>query len=353
MKIEFNNQQLSYPIVLLPEPILKSLRSVLEDKILDQLVRLNKPKLKGFKKPEQPSRFKSIKTTEKKFEQANGCMIFVVLIISIACGFTFSNSFVEGILYSILIMTIEALIFFIGGIPLVKYKDEIVYKQIIKSDEEYSAELKKYKEDFNKYQMEKPRKEKEFEENLKQYNSTFKEEKLNIAKEIHYDKLNATIQANRGRPPIKRGMAELHFLEKLSKELKDYVFIDMVPQSEEFTGNSYNPDFTLICPKTKLHIDIEIDEPYSLKDKVPIHYINSDDEARNQFFLSNNWCIIRFTEKQIITEAQECINTIKSVYNSILNIEKTYESKLEHENRWSYEEAFIYSNNNFREQYLK
>ena len=45
----------------------------------------------------------------------------------------------------------------------------------------------------------------------------------------------------------------------------------------------YYPDFTFICDETRLHIDIEIDEPYSLPDKKPIHYVGID-EWQNESF---------------------------------------------------------------------
>jgi hypothetical protein len=128
----------------------------------------------------------------------------------------------------------------------------------------------------------------------------------------------------------------------------------MVPKASWSSNQeTYNPDFTFICKETGLHIDIEIDEPYALKDKTAIHYIGGSDDERNQFFLDNNWCIIRFTEKQVIQQTEECINTIKSIHECLLNQKEYYYSELIPEPRWTYEEAFIMQGKGYREGYLR
>jgi hypothetical protein len=142
-------------------------------------------------------------------------------------------------------------------------------------------------------------------------------------------------------------------LEQLDSELKGLIFVDMVPRLNS-TGskNIYNPDFTLICKQTNLHIDIEIDEPYSLSEKLPIHYLGSSDDNRNEFFLNNNWCIIRFSERQIIQQTSECTETIKSIHNSIIEMKTYYSTNLSVDARWTYEESLIMQKNRYRENYL-
>jgi hypothetical protein len=127
----------------------------------------------------------------------------------------------------------------------------------------------------------------------------------------------------------------------------------MVPQINSYsTSNTYNPDFTLICPKTNLHIDIEIDEPYSFINKTPVHFFGCNDDERNDFFLKINWCIIRFTEKQVVENTLECIETIKSVYENIINMSIGYNNYLKSEPRWTYEESLIMQKKLYRESYL-
>lgn len=121
----------------------------------------------------------------------------------------------------------------------------------------------------------------------------------------------------------------------------------------QLSHDSYYPDFTFICRNTELHIDIEIDEPYSINDKTPIHYIDSTDDERNNWFLNENWCIIRFSEKQIILEPDKCINLIESVVSNILNRNLKFEYDLIKDKKWSYEESLVMALKNSRHDYLK
>jgi hypothetical protein len=108
----------------------------------------------------------------------------------------------------------------------------------------------------------------------------------------------------------------------------------------------------LICKETNFHIDIEIDEPSSVDNGKPIHHDRTNDEESDLFFEEINWGIIRFTERQIIENSEECISLIQNVLNAI-NIKHNYfEHNVPLEKKWSYEEALIMSNNGFRSTYL-
>lgn len=352
MNIEFNNQHKNYPIVLIPEDICTYLKSEISESQIASELKISKPKKEIIKKPHKPSEYVSQKTTETKFSEANGCMIIIVLLISIGIGAT-ADSFIEGLGLTLLIFALEAIGFWIGGISLIKFKDETKYTQIKRDSNQlkkmnlqYEQEIKKYNSDSEKAQM-------KYDLKLAEYKEKIEVNKSRIQKKLHKKSLKPLIVASRGKQSLKRGIAELKFLELLDNELKGSIFIDMVPQIDwSENKQTYNPDFTMVCKKTNLHIDIEIDEPYTLKDKKPIHYIDSSDDKRNEFFLDNNWCVIRFSEKQIINETIECIETIKSVYNNIIEMNPSYSTDLKPEPRWTYEESFIMQNNKFRENYL-
>jgi len=219
-------------------------------------------------------------------------------------------------------------------------------------------------QEFNRLEIKYNEKLKEFNKNneaiknkhqseLDIYKSKIESNKDSVKKKLYIKELKPLIDSSRGSLSLRRGAAELKFLEQLDAELKGLIFVDMVPRLDWHTGkNIYNPDFTLKCDKTNLHIDIEIDEPYSMIEKNPIHYLGGSDESRNQFFLDNNWVIIRFTEKQIIQNTFECIKTIKSIYNSIIEMQPNYTTSLNFEARWTYEESLILQKNRFRENYL-
>jgi very-short-patch-repair endonuclease len=70
--------------------------------------------------------------------------------------------------------------------------------------------------------------------------------------------------------------------------------------------NPYTPDILILDKNMKLLIDIEIDEPYSKSGK-PTHYIGNEfDNKRNLFFNKNGIHIIRFSEKQVVSNVNIC-----------------------------------------------
>lgn len=91
--------------------------------------------------------------------------------------------------------------------------------------------------------------------------------------------------------PPQRGKSEDILFYSLMKELPSYVKMDKVL-------GSYAPDL-IIHNGCSSPIDLEIDEPYELRTKKEIHYIGCGDEGRNNFFTSNNWFVLRFSENQI------------------------------------------------------
>ncbi|TEB40545.1 hypothetical protein D0809_30065, partial [Flavobacterium circumlabens] len=98
---------------------------------------------------------------------------------------------------------------------------------------------------------------------------------------------------------------ESYFDYKLSKYFKGHI------KTKKVIDNGwkypYQPDFILYYQKYNLCIDIEIDEPYAMGSKKPIHF---DDDKRNKFFLSKGWHIIRFAEEQICRYPDLCCKMI-------------------------------------------
>ena len=258
-----------------------------------------------------------------------------------------------GLGATILVLAFEFVVFFILGESLIKFEDDIKYIKVDRDPEELKKLEHTYEKELREYNLEYEKCNEEYQLELANYESNILNNKNSIRKKLYYQKLKPLVRATRGKPSPKRGLAELKFLEKINSELNGLIFIDMVPQFEwNNSKEAYNPDFTLICEKTGLHIDIEIDEPYTLKDKTPIHFIGGKDDRRNQFFLENNWCIVRFTERQTIQETSECIKTIKMVYENLLEMKTYYSTGLRIESRWTYEESFIMQNKKYRDKYL-
>lgn len=118
------------------------------------------------------------------------------------------------------------------------------------------------------------------------------------------------------------------------------------------------PDLAYIDPDTHLHIDIEIDEPYSHVSRQPLHYLgNRKDEQRNQAFLAQGWVIIRLSEQQVVKFPAGCCKAIASVIamltgNSGIMTSFRQIPTLKPERRWTFTEATQMAEQERREQYL-
>lgn len=162
--------------------------------------------------------------------------------------------------------------------------------------------------------------------------------------------LNITLKASDLSRDVQKGRYELLFKTDLIETFGNMIFDNM-----EMNGNnqfySYVPDFVYLDRQTGLSIDIEIDEPYSLPSKIPIHYIGADD-YRNKSFTQNGWFVIRFAEIQVALYPKKCVEYIKNVIHHIL-----YGVDISPFNhpipQWEMTEAYNMAKCNFREQYNK
>ncbi len=186
--------------------------------------------------------------------------------------------------------------------------------------------------------IKKPEKEK-IEDEIRNYNSKKNDyrEQLNdydfylnnsFEKYINYKKSKciSEIQSKSGFTKIdidfKNGVTHNFFKNYLMK----YFDSNMINENTTITSNyyysNYNsflpyvPDFAYMNNKNNIKIAIEIDEPYSINTKEPIHY---DDNKRNDFFIKRNWIVLRFTENQIVNFPDLCCEFIKEVIYGLEN----------------------------------
>jgi uncharacterized protein (TIGR02145 family) len=152
-----------------------------------------------------------------------------------------------------------------------------------------------------------------------------------------------------------KGASEQFFLKYINEWFGNYVLIDRSIYSDSIL--QYQPDFIFYDKGTNLHIDIEIDEPYSMKNHQPIHYLENGkriDEARDLYFNSNGWFVLRFAEEQVVRQPNECCNFIRKVISEILG--KQYIEEVKYELKsikcWTKSEALESSRKNSREKYL-
>lgn len=123
-------------------------------------------------------------------------------------------------------------------------------------------------------------------------------------------------------------------------------------------GSPYVPDFAYIDSDLGLHIDIEIDEPYTQDTRQPLHYADCPkDQQRNQWFLNWGWIVIRFSEAQVVQHPEACCKTIASVVatltsDSTLMLPFQPVPALRPQPIWSYTEAQQMAEQDFRSTYL-
>lgn len=118
-----------------------------------------------------------------------------------------------------------------------------------------------------------------------------------------------------------------------------------------FFNKPYEPDIVLIDRELNLYIDIEIDEPYDGYYRFPTHETEKDD-TRDLFFTESGWVVIRFTERQVHKQEEECIAYIKDVLNSIYTYRFEETSNCTSEPQWDYQQAVRWEKVQYREKYL-
>ena len=161
--------------------------------------------------------------------------------------------------------------------------------------------------------------------------------------------------------PPKKGLSETEickFGEIIRSYFPNKIYINKSLQNPKYDDKyPYTADFAYIDINKNLHIDIEIDEPYWGKKKKPAHYINSKKEKiRNEFFLSQGWIVIRFSEQQIFQYPHECCKIVAEVIMSIAQSSEYLNDfrgigVLKPQKRWSKNQALEMARNNYRTTY--
>ncbi|MFM7426296.1 MAG: DUF559 domain-containing protein [Elainella sp.] len=159
----------------------------------------------------------------------------------------------------------------------------------------------------------------------------------------------------RHRPP--RGHAESQFERDLWRYFPGKIHTGLLIQPDE-TLPPYAPDFAYIDPRLNLHIDIELDEPYSYDSGQPLHYRDcAKDQLRNQRFLDWGWVVIRFSEQQAVQFPERCCKAIASLIatltqDSSVMVSFRQVATLKPERCWTQTEAEQMAAAQFRNSYL-
>jgi len=174
---------------------------------------------------------------------------------------------------------------------------------------------------------------------------------------VKMPKQNTILKLPRAGRSNQKGYKENHFFSQIKKNITDIEIANDIHMVIPNFNKPYEPDMVLFDKSLTLYIDIEIDEPYDGYYRYPTHYINPEDEVkqdniRDLFFTESGWVVIRFTEKQVHCQTNECIHYIKNVLNSIYNRSFTNDVKCEKENQWDYNQCIQWQKFYYREKHL-
>ncbi len=343
---KLDNQIENYPIVLIPENILKNINhGIPKDRIYSHLNIYPPPKRnQPSNLPKPPLEYQNVKTEKLRLAEGSYLVITFILILSTLIGINSTNTYESPILVILGTISFQTIIAVLSG--FIKIKTTYTFEKKPWPEGEFERLIQKYNDEKKLYENKLKEQIDLYQKELLKFEHDFYIKSKNACKELYYNDLKPFIIAKRYSGDVKRGKSELRFLEVALNLFGNNLFIDMAPEGLN-KNDVYQPDFTFICERTNLHIDIEIDEPYTLKNHQPIHFRGSD-KNRNDFFLEINWGVIRFTENQIIYSPKECCETIKSIYDSVISVKKTYNCAVGIEPTWSYEEALVLSQRKIR-----
>lgn len=341
--VEYSQQ--FYPIILLPNKIIQNIKSdVSKEKVYDFL-NIKLPKLEKLKLPTEPNSYRYVEREKSKF-QGDGC----ISIAQIPMAVFFAIMFFYFLGNEKPLLGLMFLVF-----AIVTGKDIFNFKTIKTTEREdipndvYFKLKEKYKKDKKSIEDKNVVLENEFNDKMRKIDAEIASKIDYVKHQVFLSSLKPISNAVRSVEEGKRGKTELHFLNRLYAKFGSQIKVDMAPTKDY---QFYFPDFTFVCEKTGLHIDIEIDEPYSYLEKKPIHHTETNDDERNRYFLEQNWCVVRFSEKQIIKETDNCVSLIEEIVNSIHKKSLNFSTDIVNpDKRWTYEEALVMIHNNIRNNY--
>lgn len=259
-------------------------------------------------------------------------LIIFIMIISLVFGNdTLKRIYLLGLLMQFITFCLPPIVAIIlvyrdivGNSLFVGHKEKII---------EWESQKKRFHEFKSKFDNDKSKYEKEFKKN-----ELFKILKQATPSIQHF-------------LPTKSGISEQFFLKHLTKHFGSSISKNTGIMLENIP---YRCDFYYYDKEYNLHIDIEIDEPYTYDKKEAIHYEdNEHDNYRNMIFLSHSWVVLRFAEEQVVCQPEECCKFIAKVINEICFDELLgNDISVKQIKQWNMKEALILAREHFRNTYL-
>lgn len=339
--LEANNEY--YPYLLIPDQIREAISRDYSEIEISQRIGILRSKLCEKSDPVFPSKYRYVEKKGTSFK--GGCALIMILPTAIFFGLMFFSAIGAGSIIVAIIMIVVGLSMFsdldIG------FEDTTSTEKIEISSDEHEKLVERYsvakKEIVNHNEKAKLRYNFELEEFKREYNAN----KDSAVKQLFRKELPPESEWLEADKKISQGRTELYFYQYLRANLDYNIYTNKLFTDYEY---SFYPDFVIQCPITNLTIDVEIDEPYVVPSGEPIH--SKFDDYRDDCFSMLNWVVIRFSEKQIITNPSECCNLIKDLITNICDRRELVEYKVTKDKRWDYSEAERFAKENYRNSYL-
>lgn len=157
---------------------------------------------------------------------------------------------------------------------------------------------------------------------------------------------------------IKKGAFEGSASEFLLRNFPGKVYIGGTAKNDKGEVGRWTPlpDFVVHDKNIGYNLVIEIDEPYDLQYGYPIHCSETDNE-RDNYFLQQNWLVLRFAEIQWVQQPEYCCDYIAKFINeatlglSELTVSGAFRN-INHVKCWNKDEALEMEAAGTREAYL-
>lgn len=336
IKIESVDQGKFYPEILIPEAWKDALENADEETLLNKH-KIPFPRTKSLPSKPLDERIKRVRTVN-----IDAIQFFVIaLICTFIGGFLIANGLNLGMIL-VLVGTLTS-IYQLAQVFQKHTRKKVFHLtevQKLKAYQKFVDETEKLKS-YNQAQLN------DYNDQKRKINEKIKTNKVPIFFKFFQDQI-APKELYLNEPSKNRnGLSEIEFLSVLIDKFKDKILFN-----RSVKNGAWYPDFIYHDKEKKILIDIEVDEPYAFPEMLPIHYQNKD-ISRNKYFRENNWFVIRFAEEQVITKPIPCVEVISNLIKGIETLQlDTVSSSLPTIKKWTYEEAILMANNEYRKEYL-
>ena len=144
---------------------------------------------------------------------------------------------------------------------------------------------------------------------------------------------------------------ELKKLKEIEAEIEVIQNVSLPIKKRNY---GYKPDIAILWKSKGIAIDVEIDEPYDIKNREPIHCKDDEkDYIRNAYFLENGWFVIRIAEELVIKNVDGIYGYVSKIISTLTKDERfANDCSIDSVMRWTKEEAQKMAADGYREKYL-